>query len=85
MIIQNNEIKISARFWPIFCFELSEKRSRAELKILQLELWLEPARLRLITSDQLKVHSWLKNQLHTVQLFTIGVIKLITTVDTKKK
>ena len=32
MIIQNNEIKISARFWPIFGFELSEKRSRAELR-----------------------------------------------------
>ena len=31
IIIQNNEIKISARFWPIICFELSEKRSRAEL------------------------------------------------------
>ena len=30
MIIQNNEIKILARFWPIFGFELSEKRSRAE-------------------------------------------------------
>ena len=50
MIIQNNEIKISARFWPIFGFELSEKRSRAELKILQLELWLEPARIGLLTS-----------------------------------
>ena len=38
----------------------------------------------LLSSDQPKVHSRLKNQLHTVQLFTIGVIKLITTVDTKK-
>ena len=31
-------------------FELKEKRSRAEPKILQLELWLEPARLGLITT-----------------------------------
>ena len=30
MIIQNNEIQIWARLWPIFGFELSEKRSRAE-------------------------------------------------------
>ena len=40
--------------------------------------------LKELSSDQPKVHSRLKNQLHTVQLFTIGVIKLITTVDTKK-
>ena len=43
-------IKISARFQPIFHFELKGKRSRAELKILQLELRLEPARLGLITT-----------------------------------
>ena len=30
LIIQNNKIKILARLWPIFGFELSEKRSRAE-------------------------------------------------------
>ena len=36
-------------FRPIFDFELSGKRSRAEPKIFQLELWLEPARLGLIT------------------------------------
>ena len=30
MINHKNKIKISARFWPIFGFELSEKRSRAE-------------------------------------------------------
>ena len=42
---------------PIFRAEInfSSKRekvtSRAELKILQLELWLEPARLGLITID----------------------------------
>ena len=40
--------------------------------------------LKELSSDQPKVHSRLKNQLHTVQLFTIGVIKLITTVETKK-
>ena len=40
------KIKISAHFQPIFDFELRGKRSRAELKILQLE----PARLGLITS-----------------------------------
>ena len=44
-------MKISARFRPIFDFELKGKRSRAELKILQLELWLEPARLGLITRN----------------------------------
>ena len=50
-INQKNEIKISARFRPIFDFELNEKGhepSRAKPKILQLELWLEPARLELI-------------------------------------
>ena len=42
-----------ARFQPIFNFELKGKRSRAEpMKILQLELWLEPARLGLITTIQ---------------------------------
>ena len=30
MIIQNNEIKISARFRSTFGFELSEKRSQAK-------------------------------------------------------
>ena len=49
------KMKISAHFRPIFDFELRGKRlraepSRAELKILQLEPWLEPARLGLITS-----------------------------------
>ena len=33
-----------------FFFELMGKRPQAELKILQLELWLEPARLGLITN-----------------------------------
>ena len=46
------KMKISARFRPIFDFELNGKRSRAELKIFQLELWLEPAWLGLITSVQ---------------------------------
>ena len=35
--------QFSARFWQIFASELSEQgqeQSRAELKILQLELWL---------------------------------------------
>ena len=31
-------------------FKLKEKRPQAEPKILQLDLWLEPARLGLITS-----------------------------------
>ena len=48
-----NKIEISARFRLIFDFELNGKRSRAELKILQLELWLEPARLGLITTKSL--------------------------------
>ena len=39
-------------FRPIFEFELDGKRPRAELKIFQLELWLEPAWLGLITSVQ---------------------------------
>ena len=45
-----NKIEISAHR-PIFDFELNGKKvsSQAELKILQLELWLEPARLGLIT------------------------------------
>ena len=47
-----NEIKISARFCPISHFELNEKRSQAELKNLQLKLWLEPARLGLITTKE---------------------------------
>ena len=38
-----------ARFRPISDFELKGKRARAELKILEIELWLEPARLGLIT------------------------------------
>ena len=36
-------------FGSVFDFELKGKRSRAEPKILQLELWLEPAWLGLIT------------------------------------
>ena len=52
MINHKNKIKISARFWPIFDFELNEKKvtSQAELRILQLELWLEPTRLGFITN-----------------------------------
>ena len=46
------KMKISARFWPIFDFELKGKRSRAELKILQLE----PARLGLITNISSNLH-----------------------------
>jgi hypothetical protein len=30
IIIVKNKIEISARFWPIFDFELNEKRSRAK-------------------------------------------------------
>ena len=47
------KIKILARFRPIFDFELKGKGhepSLVELKILQLWLWLEPARLGLITT-----------------------------------
>jgi hypothetical protein len=36
---------------------MKKATSRAELKILQLELWLEPARLGLITNTQ-----WLESQ-----------------------
>ena len=52
------ENRILAHFRPIFGSFLANFRfraevkkvtSRAELKILQLELWLEPARLELIT------------------------------------
>ena len=50
MISHKKEIEISDCFQPIFDFELKEKRSGAEPKILQLKLWLEPARLELITS-----------------------------------
>ena len=44
-------IKISARFSVNFQFraEVEKVTSRAELKIIQLELLLEPARLGLIT------------------------------------
>ena len=34
-----------------FYFRAEQKRPRAELKLLQLELWLEPARLGLITRN----------------------------------
>ena len=37
-------------FWAEKKVRAEGKRSRAETKILQLELWLEPARLGLITS-----------------------------------
>ena len=50
-------------FRPIFDFELKRKRSlaepsRAELKILQLELQFEPARLGLITTTYLFSIIW---------------------------
>ena len=46
-----NKIKISAHFRQVFDIELKGKKvtSQAELKILQLKLWLEPAWLGLIT------------------------------------
>ena len=48
---------MKSKFWLVFgrflAFELSEKRSRAEPKILQLELWLKPALLGLITNRHL--------------------------------
>ena len=59
-IIENNKkiglqlrIEISARFSVNFQFraELKKVTSRANLKILQLELWLKPARLGLITKN----------------------------------
>ena len=50
-------MKILARFQPNFDFELKGKRSRAKLKILQLELWLKPARLRLITIMYPSMHA----------------------------
>ena len=46
-------IRVPARFLPFFNFELRGKggeSSRAELKILLIKLWLEPARLGLITT-----------------------------------
>ena len=45
-----NQNQNFSSFRPILDFELSGKRSRAKPKIFQLELWLEPARLGLITS-----------------------------------
>ena len=45
--------RFSARFWPILHPSWSEKGhepSRGELKILQFDLWLEPAWLGLITT-----------------------------------
>jgi hypothetical protein len=56
LIKKKFEKKFSS-FLANFDSELNEKGhepSRAELKILQLELWLEPARLGLITSS----YSW---------------------------
>ena len=38
-------------FRPIFDFELKRKRLPAKLKIIQLKLSLEPARLELITTN----------------------------------
>ena len=53
----NKKIETKSKFGLIFDFEQKGKRSRAEpsrakLQILQLELWLEPARLGLITIIQ---------------------------------
>ena len=50
------EYKKNTYFWIfelIFYIRAGHKRSRAELKIVQLELWLEPARLGLITNNQI--------------------------------
>jgi hypothetical protein len=50
----SKNIKISI-FEAIFFSQAGRKRSRAEPKILQLELWLEPARLGLITSRNIRI------------------------------
>ena len=44
--------QILARFLPNFWLQVEVKKvtSQAKLKVLQLELWFEPARLGLITS-----------------------------------
>ena len=69
---------ILAHFRPIFYFELSWKRARAELKILQLE----PARLGLITSLYIYFicPTWSKNLWwylgHTGQLSAITLFML---------
>ena len=47
---------VSANFR--FRAESKKVTSRAELKILQLELWLEPARLGLITNDYALHNVW---------------------------
>ena len=49
---KNKKIKNFGSFSADFRFRAEGKKvtSRAELKILQLELWLEPARLGLITN-----------------------------------
>ena len=51
IINQKNKNQNFGSFQPFFDFELKAKRSRAEPKILQLELWLEPAWLGLITTS----------------------------------
>ena len=54
----NRELKFQLVFQSIFNPELKSKRSRAELKILQLELWLEPARLGLITTEYVSTFAY---------------------------
>jgi hypothetical protein len=67
---------MSARFLPIFDFELMGKRSRAEPSrksfssssgSSQLELWLEPARLGLITSIYAVYHKIARSSDFTIQ------------------
>ena len=50
MMNHKSKIKISARFWPIFDFELNEKKSRAEPSRAEKPS-ARAARLGLITND----------------------------------
>ena len=62
-ITYQKNLTISARFRPIFDFELigkGQEPCRAELKIPQLELWLEPVRLGLITTTYLPTSNFVQ-------------------------
>ena len=57
--------------------------SRAELKILQLELWLEPARLGLITNKYISTYSIV--QKHENWCYRISDIKIVSFMCMHKK
>ena len=62
----------SADFW--FWAEVKKVTNRAKLKILLLELWLEPTRLGLITNKQAyNKYNVVRQWHHTVSIFGFGI------------